>query len=89
MSIERTYWCEGPDCDIPRDEPVADEDRRPANVSTATPPPYLPPSFIEVRVGEPDGVVVHHFCGWDCVMKYAAKQPIPTVIRLDDEVGEL
>lgn len=87
MSIERTYWCEGPSCDIPRDEPVADDDRKPAHATTATPPPHLPMGFIEVRQIDPAGEAVHHFCGWDCLMQFAAQVPLPTVISWDDIIG--
>lgn len=35
-----------------------------------------------VRAGEQYAI---HFCGWDCLMKHAAKQPLPTVIPWDGE----
>lgn len=63
MSVDRIYYCEGPDCE--------------AHAQTATPPPYLPISFIETRRRDPEGEEVHHFCGWDCLLKYAAAQPLP------------
>lgn len=32
-------------------------------------------------VTEVETEVVHHFCGWDCAMKYAAQFEPPTVIE--------
>lgn len=78
MAIERTYYCEGPDCG---GEGGADsETTSPCHARTATPPPHLPSGFLEVRGREAGEDYVNHFCGWDCLMKYAAKQPLPTVI---------
>lgn len=75
MSVQRTIYCEGPDCAV--------------HVSTATPPPYVPISFIETHESDgAGGQVEHHFCGWSCLMKYAAAQPIPERIEWDDIVGE-
>lgn len=81
MSIERTYYCEGPDC--------SDSNARgnACHVSTATPPPHLPASFIEVRQREDGEDYLRHFCGWDCLMKFAAKQPLPIVIPWDEALG--
>lgn len=69
MGVDRTYFCDGPDCG----------DGSPCGATTATPPPYLPGGFIEAR--SDDGQ--HFFCGWDCLMKFAANQPIPERIELD------
>lgn len=67
MGIERTYYCDGPDCG----------DGQPVHTSTATPPPYLPIGFIETRQeGES-----HYFCGWDCLTKFAAAKPLPEIIE--------
>ena len=71
MSIERTYYCEGPDCGGKADDP----DGTPRHATTATPPPYLPMGFLRVEAQESENRVTHHFCGWDCVMKFAAKLP--------------
>lgn len=76
MAIERTYYCEGPDCG---DKPEGN----PAHVTTATPPPHLPAGFIEARLRDPSGEAVHHFCSWPCVMKFAADQPVPERIEWD------
>lgn len=27
---------------------------------------------------------VHHFCSWDCVLKYAATMPPTEILRMDD-----
>lgn len=69
MSIERTYFCEAPDCEH--------------HVRTASPPPYLPHGTIETREVDDQGDVAHHFCSWDCLMKYAAEQPVPEVLGDD------
>jgi hypothetical protein len=55
MSIERIFYCDGPDCERSVSEAAA---RAPGNLLT-----------IE------DGDQLH-FCGWDCVLRYAAaKEP--------------
>lgn len=78
MSVERTYYCEGPDCGRHGEQ---DRDEVPVHVKTASPPPYLPVGVIETRDRDPEGEQTHHFCSWDCVMKYAAAQPVPEVIE--------
>lgn len=70
MAIERIYHCDGPDCEV--------------HVRTATPPPYLPVGFYELRERAPVEPGTWHFCSWDCLMKYAAKQPAQEVIPWDD-----
>jgi hypothetical protein len=87
MSVKRTFYCEGPDCDIPRDEPVADEDRKPANASTATGPPHLIIGWIRTRERFNGEDYMHDFCGWGCLMKFAAQQPVPSTIRWEDITG--
>jgi hypothetical protein len=81
MSIQRTYYCDGPDPEKP-------EGRCMSSASTASDPPYLPHGIIEVRERCDDGDHVDHFCGWDCLMKFAADQPIPEVISMDDFPGD-
>lgn len=81
VAIERTYYCESPDCG----GGSLDGDKPPAHCQTATPPPYLPPGFIEVRLRDDGEDAVHHFCCWDCLTKYAAAQPLPVVIPWSDE----
>lgn len=75
MAVERTIYCDGPDC--------GGEDRPRVHVTTAMPPPYLPSSFLEVR-GDRAGLNPNgepaHFCSWDCLMKFAAAQPMDEII---------
>lgn len=71
MSIERTYYCEGPECET--------------HGKSTAPPPYLPWGFLEVREtlpGQPEKV--WHFCSWDCAMKYGATLPPMEVIPWDE-----
>jgi hypothetical protein len=79
VSIERTYFCEGPDCG----------GETPCHVSSATPPPHLPGGFIETREVCNGKEHLHHFCSWDCCMKFAAAEPVPEIIPFDaDPPGE-
>jgi hypothetical protein len=56
MSIERTFYCDGPDCD------------RHVRTTGTRPPMFL-------TVSE-DADHESHFCGWDCVLRFAAaKEP--------------
>lgn len=75
--IERTYYCEGPDCGD------ANEGGNSNHAKTATDPPHLPAGFIEVRLREDGKDFIHHFCGWGCLMKFSAAQPVPTIIDWD------
>lgn len=68
--IERTYYCEGPECE--------------AHAATATPPPHLPMGFIAVRQRHNLGEREQHFCCWDCLLKFAARFPPPERIELHD-----
>lgn len=88
MSIERTYYCEGPTCDVPREGPVQEQDRKATNARTATDPPHLPVGFIETRERLNGEDYLHHFCSWDCCMQYAAKQPVPEIIPWDGTFGD-
>jgi hypothetical protein len=81
MSIERIYYCEGPDCGDEQEGGVSRHAR------TATPPPHLPVSFIETRERLNGEDYAHHFCSWDCLMKFAARQPIPEVIEMGGSTG--
>lgn len=71
--IERTYYCEGPNC-------AHGDDDTPSHSRTATPPPHLPVGFLEVRQG---GAIPleFHFCGWECAMQYGATLPPPEIIE--------
>lgn len=62
--IGYAYNCDGPDCET-HTAPVA------------TAPPYLPYGFIETRQTLPPSEDRHQFCSWECLMKFAADQPIP------------
>jgi hypothetical protein len=56
MSIQRTFYCDGPDCE--------------RHVET---PREIPPVFLTVTQFEDAQL---HFCGWDCVLRFAAtKEP--------------
>jgi hypothetical protein len=78
MAIERTYFCESPDCH----GGSLEGDKDPCHVSTGSEPPYLPGGFIETREVDDQGTVLHHFCSWDCCMKFAAAQPIAEIIEM-------
>jgi hypothetical protein len=71
MAIERTYHCEAPD------------ESCPVHQRTGTPPPHLPLGWIETRTVCNGEECLHHFCSWDCCMKYAAAQPVAEVIEVD------
>ena len=68
MAIERVIYCDGPDCDT--------------HIRTAS-LGRVPIGFIEAHEGTHEGVVIHEFCGWDCVMRFAATLPAPEIIELD------
>lgn len=79
MSVQRTYHCESPDChggslDNPEQGPLA--------FTTASGPPYLPVGLIETREFCDGKEHTHHFCSWDCCMKYAASQPVAEAIEI-------
>lgn len=83
MSIERTFYCDGPDCR--------------AHVRTAEVRPRMPWIFIEETGGvffHPDCHPYPNpgdpwtFCSYDCVMKFAAKSPPPEVIGIDEDAPE-
>jgi len=67
MTIERIWYCEGPECLT---------HIRTSRTST------VPIGFLLVTEGAHEGDQDHHFCGWDCVMRYAAALPPPEVIEL-------
>lgn len=82
MSVERTYYCDGPDCG---GEGGLKGGHSSVHAQTATPPPHLPSSFLAVRGNRwMDGKDETHFCSWDCLMKYAAAQPVDEVIEVGD-----
>lgn len=73
MATEYTYYCEAPDCH----GGSLDGDKPPLHARTGSAPPYLPSGFVETRERHNTGDTLHHFCSWDCLMKYAAQQPVP------------
>lgn len=67
MSIERIFYCDAEGCNH--------------HVESSSKEPECPGWLLVTETGhEP---VKHHFCGWDCAMKYAAQFPAPTVIPFD------
>jgi hypothetical protein len=70
MAIERTYYCDAPDCEH--------------HGASATPPPYVPWGFLEVRQTLPGGEETWHACSWDCLMKLGASFPPPERIEMTD-----
>jgi hypothetical protein len=77
MAVERTYYCEAPECH----GGSLDGETPPCHATSASPPPHLPGGFIETRERCDDGDHLHHFCSWDCCMKFAAAQPVPEIIE--------
>lgn len=69
MAIDRIYYCEAKECE--------------GHAQTATPPPHLPPGFLEIRGREAGVDYVNHFCSWPCVAKFAAEQPWPERIEVE------
>jgi hypothetical protein len=65
MSVEKVFYCDGPECER-HARTVA---KRPAS------------GFVFVTEG---GSGALHFCGWDCVLKYAATKPPEEVVALSD-----
>lgn len=63
MSIERAFYCDGPDCE-----------RFARTTST------LPTGFLSVSEGADHA---SHFCGWDCVLRFAAEMPQEDVISAE------
>jgi hypothetical protein len=88
VSIERTYYCDGPEnADIPGDGDQPDG--CPKNVTAAMlDGAYLPGGFVEVR-SHVQGATYQelHFCGWDCLLRYAAQQRPTEYLTLDDLGG--
>lgn len=75
MSIERTYYCDGPENpDLPGDEPQVDG--CPSHVcAKIIDAEYIPGGFLEVRAYVQGATYeTLHFCGWDCLLRYAGNQ---------------
>jgi hypothetical protein len=81
MSIERTYYCDGPENpQIPGDDPQPDG--CPHNVTAlVVDEAYLPGGVIEVRQHTQGATyVTNHFCSWDCLFRFAAaKHPVECI----------
>lgn len=82
MSIERTFHCDAPGGTLPGTEA---DDRCPGHASTASDPPHVPYGFLVVFESWPGGSRELHFCTWDCLLRFSAKQEPPTFIGVDDE----
>lgn len=63
MSVEYIYYCDNLDCG-------KDREKKPTSIRTATPPPYVPRGILSIV----EGATEHHFCSWDCIIKYAWKE---------------
>ena len=79
MAVDRTIYCDGPDCG---GEGGLHGGHSSCHVQTASPPPYIPIGFIETRTQINGEDFVNHFHSWDCVMKYAAAQPLEEIIEI-------
>lgn len=68
MAVERTYYCDGPECDV--------------SVRTAAHAPTAPLLvIIEYEAG--NATALRHFHSWDCVLRYAATQEPTESIEAD------
>jgi hypothetical protein len=67
VTIERVFYCDGPDCE--------------RHVQTAGPRPMASFIFVTERGGGSTATL--HFCNWDCVLKYAATKPPVEVIPIE------
>ncbi len=59
MSVERTFYCEGPECE-----------------RHATTQQLRHPMFLTIIEEDAE----HHFCGWDCVLRYAGQKEPEEII---------
>jgi hypothetical protein len=81
MSVQRTYYCDGPhNTDIPNQD---HGDRCPVHASTVA--MHLPGGFLRVVRHEESAL---HFCSWDCVLRYASNVEPVEVIPFHDEREE-
>jgi hypothetical protein len=74
MSVERIFYCDWSGC---ADDHPGEPDAPPVHIRTAATRPSPTSGFIFVTAGFGRTL---HFCGWNCLMKYAADQPQPTII---------
>jgi hypothetical protein len=78
VTVQRTFYCDGPECG----------DGTPLNIQTHG---EQPPTFITTwenpgYAHEPR--IEKHFCCWDCCMKYAARFQPPEIIPFGESAGE-
>lgn len=82
MSIARTYYCDGPPhTDAPG--MTGNEERCPAHAETAA--SHLPHGFLKISRRDTEPL---HFCGWSCITRFAAAQPLPEFIAFPDLEGD-
>ena len=64
MSIERVFHCDGPDCQV--------------HIRTMAARPAT--GFLTATEQWPGRRATHHFCSWDCVLRFAAaKTPLEAI----------
>ena len=69
MSVERIFHCDGPECE--------------GHVRTMADFPST--GFIRTYERWPSFETEHHFCTWDCLLRFAAARPPVEVIALGTE----
>jgi hypothetical protein len=72
MAIDQIFICDGPDCT--------------GNVRTAADFPST--GFIRTYERWPGFDQEHHFCTWDCLLRFAAARPPVEIVGLTDEDDE-
>jgi hypothetical protein len=72
VAVERTFYCDGPDCE--------------GHIRTMA--DFPSDGFIKTYERWPGFDAEHHFCTWDCLLRFAAARPPVTVVDLDDEADE-
>jgi len=72
MAIDQIFMCDGPDCT--------------GSIRTAADFPST--GFIRTYERWPGFDSEHHFCTWDCLLRFAAARPPVEVVGLIDEDDE-
>ncbi len=72
MSVERIFHCDGPDCG--------------GHIRTMADFPSS--GFIRTYERWPGFDEEHHFCTWDCLLRFAAARPPVEIVTLADEDDE-
>lgn len=80
MASERTYYCDWENC-----HGAKDDGGPTLNMTTASEPPHLPIGLLEVRTRLEGRDYFNHFCGWDCLMHFAAANPLGREWTLGDD----